>query len=512
MKKIFEFIDNNTDKIILISAIVLSVTSFIYFYNHGLITAYGDSRGHLNIARRVVDSLTPGAAQLGGYWLPFLHILMLTTVWNNFMWQSGLSGSIPNMIFFVISSFLLYKITFQITKNKLSAFIAFLVSILNLNLLYMQSTPMTESIFVSLLIIAMYFLYKWISYRKIVSLLLAALFFSLASFTRYEGWLFVIGGSLLFLIDFILSKFNKKKEGTLILFTVIAWFSIGLWLLWGLVIFGDPLEFLHNKLSAGNQTKLNFGDTLMVGYHDLPRAFLTNIYAINHTVGPLILGLSVLGILVYIFRNKKNIFNVKFLAIFLLLTPLIFDVITVYTGNVPVEVPELSKVPFPGNYFNIRYALYTLPFIAIIISLLSKKKIVQIGIIGTIILNFIIFMIVKPLQIVSLQDAGIKAANYNRAYPADFKKIYDHGLILASTGGSDAVIYSVGINLNNYITEGTYHLWEKSLKDPQLYVRWIIMSKGRLDAVNKSIDREKVTKYFKIVRENESFVILKRKY
>ncbi len=182
-----DFISKHLEKIVLILAIALSIASFAYYYHAGLITAYGDSKGHLNITRRVVEGLTPGAAQFGGYWLPLLHILMLPTIWNDFMWQSGLSGAIPSMLAFLLTVVYMYKLVFYVTNNKFSAFIAASIIMLNGNLLYMQVAPMTESLFVMTTVAFIYFFYRWFQEKRLSDLIFAALFLILCSLNRYEG-------------------------------------------------------------------------------------------------------------------------------------------------------------------------------------------------------------------------------------------------------------------------------------------------------------------------------------
>ena len=46
-------------------AIFVSVFSFLYFNRNGDVLLYGDAVAHINIARRVFDSKTPGLLQLG---------------------------------------------------------------------------------------------------------------------------------------------------------------------------------------------------------------------------------------------------------------------------------------------------------------------------------------------------------------------------------------------------------------------------------------------------------------
>src|ERR1700686_848576 len=65
-----------------------------YFYKTGATLYWGDAESHLDIARRVAESRTPGWAQLGTAWLPLPHLLMLPLVRNDWMWRTGLAGGI----------------------------------------------------------------------------------------------------------------------------------------------------------------------------------------------------------------------------------------------------------------------------------------------------------------------------------------------------------------------------------------------------------------------------------
>ena len=80
-----KFIDKYLVFLIFIFLVVVSCVSFYVFYKDGLGLAYNDARSHLDIGRRVVEGLKPGMAQLGSVWLPLPHILMIPTIWNNFI-------------------------------------------------------------------------------------------------------------------------------------------------------------------------------------------------------------------------------------------------------------------------------------------------------------------------------------------------------------------------------------------------------------------------------------------
>src|SRR5437879_7805150 len=84
-------------------AAAISIASFFYYLRHGDLLLYGDAVAHINIARRVFDSRTPGILQLGTVWLPLPHLLMLPFLLSRWLWQTGIGGSIPSLIAYVFS-------------------------------------------------------------------------------------------------------------------------------------------------------------------------------------------------------------------------------------------------------------------------------------------------------------------------------------------------------------------------------------------------------------------------
>jgi len=127
-------------KSVVILATLFALIASIISITQGYSIAYGDAESHLNIAKRVTQSLTPGFSQLGGVWLPLPHIFMIPFVFFDPLWRSGTAGAIVSGIAYVISCMFLYKLTLLLTGNKPAAFFAFLVFALNPNILYMQST------------------------------------------------------------------------------------------------------------------------------------------------------------------------------------------------------------------------------------------------------------------------------------------------------------------------------------------------------------------------------------
>src|SRR5205809_799365 len=82
-------------------ASVVSVASLFYYFHRGELLVYGDAVAHINIARRVFDSRTPGFLELGTVWLPLPHLLSIPFVMNDWLWRTGLGASIPSMLAYV---------------------------------------------------------------------------------------------------------------------------------------------------------------------------------------------------------------------------------------------------------------------------------------------------------------------------------------------------------------------------------------------------------------------------
>ncbi len=208
------------EKWVWVAAIVLAISGTIYAFKTDTIVTYGDAESHLNIAKRVIHSLTPGMAQLGGIWLPLPHLLMLPFVYFDTLWRTGLAGSIVSGTSFVFAAYYIYRLTLLLTKNKGAAFFAFLVFAANPNMIYMQATPMTEMPLVAFFVISSYYFIEYLlDQENTRGLVLASLFGFCASLTRYDGWFLVaMEGLVITLVHFKKKLFpvTEKGEGHLL--------------------------------------------------------------------------------------------------------------------------------------------------------------------------------------------------------------------------------------------------------------------------------------------------------
>ena len=76
---------------------------------------------------------------------------MAPFVANDWLWRTGIGGSIPSMLAYVLGVAGIYRLV-RARASRAGAALAAAIYGLNPSLLYMQSTAMTESIFLAALI------------------------------------------------------------------------------------------------------------------------------------------------------------------------------------------------------------------------------------------------------------------------------------------------------------------------------------------------------------------------
>src|SRR6266702_3224052 len=142
---------------LLVVAAAISIASFLYYVRHGDLLLYGDAVAHINIARRVFDSRTPGLLQLGTVWLPLPHLLMMPFLVSKWAWRTGLGGSVPSMAAYVIGTAGISRLArgalaFPSEPDvaaRLAGWFAALIYAANPNLIYLQTTAMTEPLYLA---------------------------------------------------------------------------------------------------------------------------------------------------------------------------------------------------------------------------------------------------------------------------------------------------------------------------------------------------------------------------
>jgi hypothetical protein len=192
----------------------------MHYHRLGLTLSHYDARGHLVVARRVIDSITPGWQQIGGVWLPLPHLLNVLPAQIDFLYRTGASAVLISILAFATATGAIARIVLDVTQSTMAAIIACAAFALNPNLLYLQATPMTEPLFLALTLVAVAMLVRWTSFRgggdhgrghglaaidgqahEIIVFgwppaQLVGSAFALACLTRYEAWSITVAGLL----------------------------------------------------------------------------------------------------------------------------------------------------------------------------------------------------------------------------------------------------------------------------------------------------------------------------
>src|SRR5437867_5086706 len=108
---------------------------------------YDDAVSHLVIARRIIDSLTPGIAQFGSVWLPMTHLLLLPFTISNYLFQTGLAGTIVSGISTAIAAVFLSRIVKLHFSSNYAGYLAASLFLMNTSVIYIdrKSTRLNSS-------------------------------------------------------------------------------------------------------------------------------------------------------------------------------------------------------------------------------------------------------------------------------------------------------------------------------------------------------------------------------
>src|SRR5579863_8719170 len=316
----------------------ISVAAVAWCARHGLTLYYGDAEAHLNIARRILDSRTPGPEQFGTVWLPLPHLLAIPFVMRDDWWRSGLAGAIPSSACFVLAGTFLFAAARRIYASAATGLAVALLFALNPNMLYLQSTPMTEPMFAAALAALLWATLWFRESQSVWVILAAAVASNAASLTRYEGW-FAIPFVALYLLVVARTKWHAALFGALALIGPAAWLAHNQY------YYGNPMEFYNGYYSAQAiyQRQIAQGIARYPGDHDWRKAFEYYFAAMRLVNGSVLLVAGAAGALVALYRRI-------WWPLALLALPPLFYVWSIYSSGTPLYVPHL----WPYAFYNTR--------------------------------------------------------------------------------------------------------------------------------------------------------------
>jgi hypothetical protein len=328
----------------------LGALAACWFFARGDSLAYGDGAAHLNIARRILDSRTPGYSQIGTVWLPLPHLLVAPLATRDEWWRSGVAGVIPSTLAFVVAAVLLFAAARRAFSSAAAGFAALALFALNPNLLYLQATPMTEPLMLAWLAALLYATVRFRETQSMGAVIAAALAALGGTLTRYEGWFLIPFATLYFLV-----ASQRRRILHAAVFGAVASLGPLYWLAHNWWIFGNALEFYNGPYSAMAiyQRSLSGGMTAYPGNHNWIEALHYYGEAARCVLGWPLCALAVLGALVCAWKRL-------FWPLLLLALAPLFYVMSLYSSGTPIYLPHL----WPNAYYNTRYGVVALPLAA----------------------------------------------------------------------------------------------------------------------------------------------------
>jgi hypothetical protein len=173
-----------------LSALALGAAVAWWYARAGLTLSHYDAKAHLVVARRIADSLTPGWVQVGAVWLPLPHLVSLLPVQWDFFYRTGAFGVGLSVACFTATIFAIARLLADLTRSRVATLAGALAVGLNPNLLYLQSTPMTEPLLLALTSVAAWLSVDAIRTEHERGMRRAGFALAAAVLTRYEAWPF----------------------------------------------------------------------------------------------------------------------------------------------------------------------------------------------------------------------------------------------------------------------------------------------------------------------------------
>ena len=361
-----------------------SASAVWWSWSHNAFLLYGDAEAHIHIARRLFDSHRPGITQLGSVWLPLPHLLLVPFLLVDPWWRNGFAPVIPSAGCYLLACLGLYRLA-RIWLTPAAALLALAIFAANPNLLYLQTTAMTEPLFLCELIWAVLLLVDW--YRTLdhenscggwrlwaVIAMLAA-----AVYTRYDGWILAFLAWAAMAVS--LARRGRLFRVQFILASFVLLAAPAGWMAYNAVVFGDWLDFMRGPYSA-YAIELHTSSSATdphPGWHNLWVSLKYFSKAAEMDAAALGWGESLFFIAAlgtgwaWLRYGKKPSFeyqqaNSTIAWTLLLWLPLPFYTYSVSYGSVPIFLPVWQ----PFSWYNTRYGMELLPAFALFFGFASQ--------------------------------------------------------------------------------------------------------------------------------------------
>jgi hypothetical protein len=457
---------------------VMGVAAAIIYFRQGLTLSHYDAKAHLVVARRVLDSLTPEYSQIGAVWLPLPHLLNLLPVQIDALYRTGLSAVAISVASFVLACYAIAHLVQRATRSHMAAGVATLLFALDPDVLYLQSTPMTEPLLFALVLMSIKLAWDWVEAASPIrapslgapdvidvtpvrpdrlARVRAKAGWALvaACLTRYEAWL--VTAAILGIAAFALWRRGLpigsalRAAADVAIYPVLAvvcfffhsWFTTGAWFVTGGFYVADN-----------------------VAHGNVYRAVMAVMYGVRILIGRPLVTAAIAGTILLALRGLRRPEHAASLLVLALAALIVLPAYAFFEGH-PFRMrylvaPAVGAYVFAGVFIGFLFG--PLRFAAAVATVVW------------------LFATANPIdaQAPMVQEAqwDVPFSRGRRIVSACLMREYRGEQILASMGSLAHYMQELshyGINIRDFVHEGNLPHWQEAIEAPQGRVGWILV-------------------------------------
>ncbi len=441
-------------RVVTLCAAVAGVAAALYYAHLDLTLSHYDARGHLVVARRTIDGLTPGWRQIGAVWLPLPHLLNALPVQWDWSYRTGWSGVVLSIGFLSAGLGALAGWLWRSTSSWAIAVAVPLVILLNPNVLYLQSTPMTEPLLFGLSLAALVSMDRWLQQSGPEQTLRTGTVLAALMLTRYEGWFITAALVAAAAVASIprAARLALYPSAAVVAFLLLSWGSTGQW-------------FVTSGFFEANNPALG----------DLALAFSQVAEGVTALGGPWLLWFGLAGAIACVVAVGQ--------------TPKTPSREGIARALVPLTMAAAAALPayafYSGHPIRIRYMTALIVAAPVIGAFALARLPRRLHAPAAAALLAVALWMTPPLD-----DAAPMVREAQREQPTSDARqavtvaltdVWDGSPIMASMGSLGHYMQQLaahGFELRDFLHEGNGDLWTAALTAPRPYVKWILIEES----------------------------------
>jgi hypothetical protein len=409
------------------------------------------------VARRILDSMTPGWQQIGAVWLPLPHVLNMLPVQVDAWYRTGGSAIAISILSIALAAGALASVLIRVTGSVTAAIAGASLLILNPNVLYLQSTPMTEPLLFGLSLCAIAATAEWLDSGRTEAMpSVAGSLLAAACLTRYEAWA-VTGAVVAISVAILLRRgvllSDALRAGVKLacwpavavaVFTINSRWVVGEWFVTGGFFVPENVDAIGHPMVAWRQldeglTLLSGNALVWAGYAGTALVGFEFVRSRARAVLALLLALAAAAALPMAAYLQGHPFRIRYDL------PLVIAAAALAAGGISLLHRRLQPV----------VALLLLVATVMQASPMDREA---------------------PLVRESQREAA--AMEGRRAVTAYLQQHYDGTPIMMSMGSLGHYMHdlsSIGLGIKNFLHEGNGKAWEFAMLRPAGRAGWLII-------------------------------------